>query len=97
MRLSLLSKIQTILRKNSSLPNVFTTRSSGSKTNSSNESKEETHCAVILREKRNSIQIACWNCGHRLWVKRGSRCCVIGLCSKCIGSYDPTTRTIKKD
>lgn len=94
MRLNLLSKIRTILREKLSLSGVFTARS---ETNPTNEPKEETHCAVILKEKKNSIQIACWNCGHRLWVKRGSRCHVIGLCSDCIGSYNPATGTIEKD
>ncbi len=49
---------------------------------------EEEHTAVILAEKKNTVRIACWNCGRPQWVKRGTKCHRTGLCGNCVRAID---------
>jgi len=60
------------------------------------KSKSQTS-AVVLKEKKNSVQIMCWECKTQLWVKKGSHCHNIGLCSRCIGFFDSKTETVIRD
>lgn len=38
---------------------------------------------VVKTNKKNAL-IQCWNCKKEMWVLRGSRCYVEGLCSRCL-------------
>lgn len=40
--------------------------------------------AIVIKSKKNSVLIKCWNDGKELWVKRGSHAHNTGLCSRCI-------------
>jgi hypothetical protein len=48
---------------------------------------------VVVKEKKNSVQIKCWTCGYLVWVKKGSRCHTIGLCGSCIATFDEKSDT----
>jgi len=75
---------------------AFCKKLSSSDTTNQSHNKKKTHTAVILKESRCSFLIACWNCGKRLWVMKGSRCHAVGLCSKCIGAFNSGTNTVKR-
>jgi len=57
---------------------------SKSKNSSKSQRPEPEKCVIILKETKNNALIKCWKCGHEVWVKKGFRCFIEGLCSKCI-------------
>ncbi len=38
---------------------------------------------IVLKEKKHSVLLKCWNCGKETWVKKGSPCHMSGLCNNC--------------
>jgi len=48
---------------------------------------------LVVKEKKNSVQIKCWTCSHLVWVKKGTRCHNIGLCGTCIETFDEKSNT----
>ena len=92
MRLGLFKKLKELFREKLSLGKDRVLRDSGS--TGTEELIDRT--AIVLKERKRSVQIMCWHCSHRLWVLKGSRCHTLGLCSKCIGNFDRATGTVKK-
>lgn len=92
MRLGLFKKLKELFREKLSLGKDRVLQD-----DSSADIKEPIdRTAIVLKERKRSVQIMCWHCSHRLWVLKDSQCHTIGLCSKCIGSFDKAIGTVKK-
>lgn len=83
-------KLSQMLQKAKiSLDNILgkgKTLSPASKKENPSISTKSEDIAIVLKEKKKSVLIKCWNDGKELWVKKGSRCHVTGLCSKCLNN-----------
>jgi len=95
MQLGALNKLRAILHEKQPL-SVTTSRTRAGKSNKTNKPKAEKTTAIVLKEQKRSVRIMCWNCNQRLWVMKSSRCHILGLCSHCIGNFDPATGTVKR-
>lgn len=49
---------------------------------------EDHETVIILEEKKKTARFTCYNCGHTLWVKRGTKCYYTGLCDKCVRALE---------
>jgi hypothetical protein len=95
MRLGLIKKIQQLAKK------AWTSaRTDSSSPSESNKPKTKTsqieHTAVVVKTRKRSVQIQCWNCSHLVWVMKGSQCHKTGLCGHCIGSFDQDSGAVKR-